>query len=168
MDDEVAKDSGLLKRERGKAAALIEGVLSRQSDLYTLSDDEYDAVGDSPAFSSSARSHSRSLRHKSRRNSYGHDTKKIKGNNAFGKVEEYIENNTVKSSSLWKKVEGQVQEKHKTTSAGIASSNNTGDHSAKFAANGSSSTLQHLELSSKREREHIVSSTREVSSSSRR
>lgn len=112
VDAEVRKDSGLLKRDRGKAAALIEGVLSRQSDLYALSEDEYDDSRPTVTAVSTSygRHHSRS-RFKYRRENFEHDPVKNR-DNAYYRVEEYIETHTVKSASLWNKVEQQIQERY--------------------------------------------------------
>lgn len=109
-----------MKRERGKAAALIEGVLSRQSELYALSDDEYgDGRPTGPA-SFSSQNPTRGSRLKHRRVSGGsHDRRN--GDDAFRKVEEYIESNTYKSVALWSKVKSQILDKQSEVSQNGAS-----------------------------------------------
>lgn len=91
---------------------MIEGVLSRQSDLYALSEDEYDDTRPAGIAGSTSygRYNSRS-RFKYRRGSFGHDPVK-NGDDAYHRVEEYIETHTVKSASLWNKVEQQIQERY--------------------------------------------------------
>lgn len=136
VDEEVRKDPSLLTRTRGKAAALIEGVFSRQTDLYALSDEEFEEnVGGPSASRLKHHHHHRRKESIGRGNGFdrsgfgqrfGNDGKngesyhtdeavrvenESERDHAFRRVEEYIEQNTVRSSTLWNKVEKQIKEK---------------------------------------------------------
>lgn len=100
---------------------MIEGVLSRQSDLYALPNDEYEeGLTSSKQAPFSSRSNWRTSRQKQRRGSLEGDAKRPEGDDTYRKVEEYIENNTVKSPVLWKKVEAQIQERYNETNGNVS------------------------------------------------
>lgn len=128
------KDPSLVDRTRGKAAALIEGVLSRQTVLYALSEEEASpglAIGRPIHHSQLHRrrgsigrgaglGHSPSLgaagSHSTPANQDKADPAAVEKQNerdsAFRRVENYIEDFTVKSANLWVKVEKQIKEKY--------------------------------------------------------
>ena len=106
VDSQVSKDRGLLRRERGKGAALIEGSLSLHSGL------------DSPATRDrsstryrSSHHHPQQHRHPNSSNNTGSVSApgRPAGPDVFGKAHEYVRKNTVDSVGLWKNVSEQVE-----------------------------------------------------------
>lgn len=103
VDSQVSKDRGLLRRERGKAAALIEGSLTLHSDL------------DSPVRDRSSNRYRSSYSHRHGRTSSNtsETNSKLLGSDVFGKAHEYVKKNTIDSASLWKTVSEQVEDINK-------------------------------------------------------
>lgn len=99
VDSQVSKDRGLLRRERGKAAALIEGSLTLHSDL------------DSPVRDRSSNRYrsSYSYRHNRTSSNTNEANSKSSGSDVFGKAHEYVRKNTIDSAGLWKTVSEQVE-----------------------------------------------------------
>jgi hypothetical protein len=108
VDSQVSKDRGLLRRERGKAAALIEGSLSLHSDL-----DSPTARDRSGTRYRSSHHHHEQHWHASSSNNNNNNSASAPGRPAradvFGKAHEYVRKNTVDSVGLWKNVSEQVE-----------------------------------------------------------